>query len=199
VERLLALDQALFLALNARDWPVWLDAFFVFITRDEPLRVPLIALWLLILLVCGPRWRLRAIWLLPLVALSDWSASQLLKDAFARPRPCHDSLAGLRLLVDCGPGFSFPSSHAANMGAVGTLPALGARGWRRRFAVLALPLLVAYSRVHVGVHYPLDVLGGWLWGSALALSIEWLGRRSPRLRLSAAAARAQAAASDTGT
>lgn len=197
MERLLALDQALFLALNARDWPVWVDAFFVYITRDEPLRIPLLALWLLILLVCGPRWRLRAIWLLPLVALSDWSASQLLKDAFARPRPCHDSLEGLRLLVDCGPGFSFPSSHAANMGAVGTLLALGMRGWRRRLAVLALPILVAYSRVHVGVHYPLDVLGGWLWGSGLALGIDWLGRHSPRLRLLPPAQPGELAPSDT--
>jgi len=201
VERLLALDRALFELLNAPHWPRWLDAFYVFITRDEPLRIPLLCLWLLLLLFCGPRWRVRALWLIPLIALSDSSASQLLKDAFARPRPCHDALPGLRLLVDCGPGFSFPSSHAANMGAAGSFLALGLAGWRRRWAALALPLLVAYSRVHVGVHYPLDVAAGWGWGMGLALGMDWLGRRAPRLRLRAAGAPALAdeSASDTGT
>jgi membrane-associated phospholipid phosphatase len=201
VERLLALDRSLFQWLNSPDWPRWLDAFYVFITRDEPLRIPLLCLWLLLLLFCGPRWRVRALWLVPLIALSDWSASQPLKDAFARPRPCHDALPGLRLLIDCGPGFSFPSSHAANMGAAGCFLALGLAGWRRRWAALALPLLVAYSRVHVGVHYPLDVAAGWCWGMGLALGMDWLGRRAPRLRLGTAPLRrpANADASDTAT
>ena len=177
---LASLDRSLMLGLNAHPWPHWLDAFFVFITEDEPVRIPLLALWLFLLLACGPRWRRRALWLLPLIAISDSTSSQLLKEFFARPRPCHADLPGLRVLVDCGPGFSFPSSHAANMGAAGTFLALGVTRWRRAL-VLALPVLVAYSRVHVGVHYPLDVLAGWIWGMGLALGMAWLAARSPRL------------------
>ena len=41
---LAALDRSLMLGLNAHPWPHWLDAFFVFITEDEPVRIPLLAL-----------------------------------------------------------------------------------------------------------------------------------------------------------
>ncbi|MBN2172299.1 MAG: phosphatase PAP2 family protein [Candidatus Krumholzibacteriota bacterium] len=162
-----------------------MDAFFVFITRDEGLRLPMVALWLLLLAGCGPRWRRRALWLVPLVAISDSLTSHVLKELFARSRPCHEELAGLRLLVDCGPGFSFPSTHAANMGAAGVFLMRGVRRWRRRPAVLVLPVLVAYSRVHVGVHWPLDVLAGFATGTLLALAAEAGLRRLPwrRLRL----------------
>lgn len=180
---LLDLDRQLLLLLNAHEWPRWLDAFFVFITEDEPLRIPMLALWLFLLSACGPRWRRRALWLLPLVALSDASTSHLLKEWFGRLRPCKAGIAGLRVLVDCGPAYSFPSSHAANMGAVGTWLALGARRRRWRAAILLLPLLVAYSRVHVGVHYPLDVMAGWCWGMGLALGWQALVARLPRAGL----------------
>ena len=179
MDSILAFDRALFRALNGNDWPAWLDGFFVFLTRDEPLRIPLLILWLFLLLACGPHWRRRALWLLPLIAISDGLNSQVLKEIFARARPCREGVEGLRLLVDCGPAYSFPSSHAANMGAAGTLLVLGVRGQGRRALVWVLPVLVAYSRVHVGVHYPLDVLAGFAEGALLALGIECLIRRLP--------------------
>lgn len=180
MQTLLSLDRQLLLFFNAREWPAWLDAVFVFITEDEPLRIPLLLLWLFILLAGGPRWRRRALWLLPLIALSDSSASQVLKELFGRLRPCQADIAGLRVLVDCGPAFSFPSSHAANMGAVGTWLALGARRRRWRALILLLPVLVSHSRVHVGVHYPLDVMAGWCWGMGLAMAMQALTLRLPR-------------------
>lgn len=194
LDALLALDRQLFALLNGAGAPGWVDAFFVFITRDEGLRLPLVALWLLLLLACGPRWRRRVLWLVPLIAVSDGLTSQVLKELAARPRPCHEELAGLRLLVDCGPGFSFPSAHAANMGAAGLFLMRGVRRWRWRLAVLALPVLVATSRVHVGVHWPLDVIGGFAEGALLALAAEAGLRRLPwrRLRLEPPPARGAA-------
>jgi undecaprenyl-diphosphatase len=53
------------------------------------------------------------------------------------------------------------------MGAAGVFLALGLQRWRWRLAALILPALVAHSRVHVGVHYPLDVLAGFVIGGAL--------------------------------
>jgi len=195
MDAILQWDRGLFGMLNGHPWPGWVDAFFVFITDDARARVPLILIWLLLLLACGPVWRRRALWLLPLVALSDGLSSQVLKDLFARPRPCHEPLAHLRLLVNCGPGYSFPSSHAANMGAAGLFLAAGLARWRWRLPVLLAAALVAYSRIHVGVHYPLDIVGGGLagalvaWGALAlmgAVPWRWLGlggfarARSPR-------------------
>jgi undecaprenyl-diphosphatase len=179
VGALLEFDRGLFMILNGRAWPVWLDRFFVFITEEDNWRIPIILLWLLLLVACGPRWRRRALWLVPLIAITDSFTSQVLKELVGRVRPCHDELEGLRLLVGCGPGLSFPSNHAANMGAVGIWIAFGLRSLRLRPLILILPVLVAYSRVHVGVHYPLDIVVGFLEGSLLAWGAEHALRRLP--------------------
>ncbi len=185
MERLLELDRQIFLALNGADWPGWWDRIFITLTRDESLlaRLSILALFLFLLWI-SPAWRRRALWLIPLIGLSDWLNSSVLKDLFMRPRPCQEMLEGMRLLVDCGPAYSFPSSHAANMGAVGVFLAMGARKAVARRAILILPILVAYSRVHVGVHYFGDILAGFAEGALLALL--WnalLLRLPPRLRL----------------
>jgi len=179
IAALLDADRALFALLNGQDWPGWMDAFFVFITEDEGLALRLIVLALFAFLVARRPTRRRALWLILLLALSDFLNSSVLKDLFGRARPCHDPLEGLRLLVDCGPGFSFPSSHAANMGAVGIFLFRGMESWRGRAPVLLLTILVAYSRVHVGVHWPLDVAAGYLFGGLLALALETGLRRLP--------------------
>ncbi len=72
------------------------------------------------------------------------------------------------------PGYSFPSGHTLNSTVTYGLLALVA--WRARLAVLArraavaiavvLPFLIGLSRIALGVHYPTDILGGWLAGIA---------------------------------
>ena len=70
--------------------------------------------------------------------------------------------------------YSFPSGHSANTVAVfGTL----AREWKKTvFTVLAfvIPLLVGFSRVAVGVHFPTDVLAGWALGVFIIFFVPWL-------------------------
>jgi len=180
MDAILDLDCRLFLALNGAETPAWVDSFFVALTQDETLLARLLILALfLFLLFRSALWRRRALWLLPLIAIVDSLNSQVLKELFMRPRPCHELYEGMRLLVDCGPAYSFPSSHAANMGAVGIFLALGARKKMASAAILALPLLVAYSRIHVGVHYPADVLFGFLEGTVLAMIWDALLRFLP--------------------
>ena len=80
-----------------------------------------------------------------------------------------------KALVPVPHDHSFPSGHAATSFACATTLALA-------FPRLAVPLYVlaaaiAYSRVYVGVHYPLDVLGGAVLGIAVAAGLAFLGRR----------------------
>jgi undecaprenyl-diphosphatase len=79
----------------------------------------------------------------------------------------------IRLLVGCGGGYSFPSSHAVNNFGVATLLAL----YYRRAApwVFGWAVLVALSRPAVGVHYPSDAAAGAAVGLALGylLVLSW--------------------------
>lgn len=100
--------------------------------------------------------------------LSDQISASLIKPFFHRVRPCNnDYLMGIaRVLVPCGSGQSFPSSHAANHFSLSTFMALSLG----RKAKWIIPLVycwafsVIYSQVYVGVHYPLDVTAGGLLG-----------------------------------
>jgi undecaprenyl-diphosphatase len=82
------------------------------------------------------------------------------------------------MLVDCGPGKSFPSSHAVNSFAVATLLSTYYRRWQWWFFGWAA--LVALSRPAVGVHYPSDILGGAAIGACVALALIVLWTQAAR-------------------
>ena len=126
-------------------------------------------------------WILLAV-TLAAVGLSDQGAN-LIKDAIPRTRPCH-VISDVHLLVGCTQSMAFPSNHASNMFALATMAWLEFRRWR--WVLPALALAMAYSRVYVGVHYPVDVLVGALWGAAIGWTCttmvsralpDWLGGR----------------------
>lgn len=129
----------------------------------------LLGLAALILLIKGRREdRLFVIAALLAVGITDVLCSQVLKPWIGRPRPTI-ALDGVRALLGKKSGFSMPSNHAANMAALAVISL-------HRYRNAAIPmvfiaLLVGYSRVYVGVHYPSDVLLGFLVGTIVALGV----------------------------
>ncbi len=122
-------------------------------------------------------------------------AGPLLKNAVARRRPYMDSeeiecLAPVEDgdLYDVAlQGYSFPSMHSSNAVSIYGSVGLAARRKWVRALFFAVPLLVGFSRVYLGNHYPTDVLAGWAIG-ILALLIDRIAVRfvpSPVLRLAA--------------
>lgn len=83
-----------------------------------------------------------------------------LKNYFNMPRP--DNAAIVRLMVEKSP--SFPSGHAQNSLVFWTSLGLRIGKWFLWIIIIPLLLLIGFSRVYLGVHFPQDILGGWIIG-----------------------------------
>lgn len=101
------------------------------------------------------------------ILLSDKISVYAFKDVFERFRPCHNlELKDLIHTVNgkCGGTFGFVSSHAANTFMFASLSSLFLRKYWFVFFIFFWAALVSYSRIYLGVHYPLDIAGGALLG-----------------------------------
>jgi undecaprenyl-diphosphatase len=133
-----------------------------------------------VLCVAYRRWGVFALTLI-VVALADWSAMGL-KALVDRPRPPL-RYAEPKTLVAIPHDGSFPSGHAATSFAAATILAFAFPRLAPFLYVLAAA--VAFSRVYVGVHYPLDVIGGALLGVVIAVVLRLLVSRRAQRRLDA--------------
>jgi len=152
------MDASLFLFINHGLQNTILDTSMLFITKRG---------YLLFIAVIAPLffkdWR-NGFLVFALCAagfiISDNSVD-ILKNLFARPRPCSE-LQNVRLLVPCLGSFSFPSGHASTSFAMASV--IGYLFRRGAVPAFLIAVLVAFSRIYVGVHYPSDVLGGAFLG-----------------------------------
>lgn len=157
-------------------WTISLPAIWI------PLYVLLLGLiiwkyrnWKLILLIIGA--------FVLAVGLSDWFSSGVLKPLVCRLRPTHEPDLGPIHLVKGYTGglYGFCSSHAANTMSFALLFSLL---WHKKTATAILMIwvaLVAYSRMYLGVHYPSDIIAGWLVGALTAVLAHWALSCSARL------------------
>lgn len=113
--------------------------------------------------------------LAPVATAVAYVCSELLKSGFTQERPCRAVAGAVPSLAECPPtgDWSFPSNHATIAGASAVALALVRRVVIWLTAPLAL--LMAFSRVFVGVHYPHDVAAGLLLGALVAAAAVRLG------------------------
>ena len=125
------------------------------------------------------------------IALSDWSSTGL-KSLVDRPRPPL-RYPEPKTLVPLPHDSSFPSGHAATSFAAATMLSLSFPRFAPFLYVLAAA--IAFSRVYVGVHYPLDVVGGAVLGVLVAVVLRLLVQRRAQRRLNGVSTRSTKAGS----
>jgi undecaprenyl-diphosphatase len=172
VEQLEKLDQELFVYLNGQHSPFW-DVIMVY-TSNKYFWIPF---YLLLIGYIVYRYRMQSIPMLLMavvaVGLADYVASGIFKPYFARLRPCHDPeiSALVNLVQGCGGKFGFLSSHASTGFALAVFfnLILSDRYLAFKLVLITWAVVVSYSRIYLGVHYPGDILGGALVGALMAL------------------------------
>jgi undecaprenyl-diphosphatase len=182
MEFLYAIDKAVFIFINQTLGNPIGDVLWPLITDYDkllPVRIVLGGVVLALLIWGGKNGRIAVLLVALVITAGDQLSSSVIKKMVDRPRPCHVvdghvQVENIRQLVHCGPGKSFPSSHAVNNFAVAAVFSFFYRKWLWAFATWAS--LVALSRPAVGVHYPSDILGGAIIGLGVAavLLLLWV-------------------------
>jgi undecaprenyl-diphosphatase len=174
LDALRAFDHGLFHKINAVWTCGFLDSVMPVLTDFH--RIPLVRYGLIPAAAAVFVWRgreraLKALaGLVVVVGTSDLLAHRVIKPLVHRARP-EAAGVGPILRENLHTGFSFPSNHAMNMFALAAF--LGSLYPRAAIPLFLFAAIVGYSRPYVGVHFPLDVLGGALLGAL----IGWAGAR----------------------
>lgn len=179
LDTLLSWDRSLFERINSGLASGWLDQVLPYV-RNSVYWTPLyLFLLVFITLNFGIKGWWWVLFFLVTVSLTDMISSQGFKEWFHRLRPCRDPdmLGHIRLVLDqCAGGYSFTSSHAANHTGIAFFFYLTTRGFLGKWALIAFAwaALIGFAQIYVGVHYPIDILGGALIGMVFGSSTAWL-------------------------
>jgi undecaprenyl-diphosphatase len=179
-------DHTIWLYMNVK----WHNGFFDVVMpylREQWFWAPL---YLFLLIFMPAQFGRRAfLWCLAFLicfAIGDQVSAHMIKPFMHRLRPCNDPNYQnlVHLLVPCGSGFSFPSSHATNHFAMGIFSAVTLQKYAKWIWPVAIfwAASIAYAQVYVGVHFPVDIFGGALIGTAIGLVVGFVFNRFIKLR-----------------
>jgi len=171
---LASMDVYLFRLINQGSQNSFFDWFMPFMTDLKNFTYVLLVLGLWVLVRERKAGFVFLVFIGLTLAITDQFSSHLLKEWVGRIRPCH-VLEDVRLLTDCNTSYSFPSSHGVNIFAAAFF--LSQPFKRVSPLIYGIAAVVAYSRVYLGIHYPLDVIGGAAIGLVIAWPMHWVKDR----------------------
>ena len=167
MELLLELDKNLFLLIN-QSGIEFLDPIMLFITN----KLSSIPIYLFLIYLIFKKKKKQSVLILlsilTLIILTDQGSVQLFKNTIERLRPCH-FLEEVRLVKEhCGGQYGFISSHAANTFGLTFFISKIFKNRQLFIFLFCWAAIVSFSRIYIGVHYPVDLLGGAIWGVFMA-------------------------------
>jgi len=163
------IDKSLFHFLNNTISNALLDVFMPIITNQDYWIFPILIFLLVLIVKGGKRGKIAVGILIISVAATDIIAAQIIKPWIGRLRPSHAMTESINLLVAKGGKYGFVSNHAANSFSAAVVLTYFYSKWKKFLFTTAI--IVAFSRIYVGVHYPGDVLLGGLFGYGISWSV----------------------------
>ncbi|MDA9883923.1 phosphatase PAP2 family protein [Flavobacteriaceae bacterium] len=179
IEEILKLDSQLFLLLNNLGSSKF-DAFWIFLSYKESNIFFYLSLLIFYFYKESKTIKLSEVFhsllfIAIMILIADQTAN-LFKDSFQRLRPCYNEslIDSVRLVKEsCGGKYGFFSAHASNSFSLAVFFGLLYKNRFRYIICISLlyASLISYSRIYLGVHFPLDILFGGVYGITIGLVI----------------------------
>ncbi len=166
MDTLFEIDKYLFEVINQDLSNSFFDIVLVFV-RNKVVWIPLYVLLIVYFIF---NFKKKGVLIISFAMMSagiaDYTSSSIIKPQVQRLRPCNDANTATITRVDCGVGYSFPSSHATNHFTIGMYFFLVFLGINRFISVAFIlwAAIISFAQVYVGVHYPIDVTTGMMIG-----------------------------------
>ena len=168
IDTLVEIDKSLMVFLNKKISNSFFDILMPIITNQNFLAIIGIILIIYLGYFGNKKGRITLVVILFAAGMSDALCAQIIKPWIGRIRPSHEFIDYINLLVSKGGKWSFPSNHAANSFAFATV--LSYFYDKNKIILFSIASAIAFSRVYVGVHYPMDIFFGGLIG----YTISWI-------------------------
>ena len=179
IEEILKLDSQLFLFLNNLGSSTF-DTFWIFLSYKESIIFFYLSLLIFYFYKESKTIKLSEVFysllfIAIMITITDQTAN-LFKDSFQRLRPCYNEslIDSVRLVKEsCGGKYGFFSAHASNSFSLAVFFGLLYKNKFRYVICISLlyASLISYSRIYLGVHFPLDILFGGIFGITIGLVI----------------------------